>query len=138
MKPVMRLGALSIVVLVCGGACQSAPRNSPEAAYRSFVDALQRHNTKKAWAALSASTQRTVRERSKAIAQASRGVVRDEPELLLFQGSAPPDLIDVRTVRADAHLAVLAVESAEGTTQVQLINDSGRWVVDLSESLEGR
>lgn len=129
--------ALVVVCLVVVTGCRPEPATSPEGVYRGFIEALQRGNGRKAWSALSKSTQQKVEARSKAIAAASKGVVRDEPELLLFQGSRPATIEAIAQVSADEHAAVLRVTSGGGTREVKLLKDSGRWVIDLSDTLEG-
>ena len=133
MKMVMRvLGVVLLLALAAG--CRREPPHSPEAAYRGFIEALQKGNTRKAWASLSAQTRRQVEERSKAIAEASKGVVRDEPELLLFQGTRPGPLGEVTQVSADETSALLRVASASGPREVKLVKDSGKWLIDLSDT----
>ncbi len=137
MKMAMRrLGVVVLVLLVA--ACKRQPANSPEGVYRGFVDAVQRGNTTKAWGSLSKQTQQKVEQRSKAISEASKGVVRDEPRLLLFQGTRPGPIGEVTQLRADDTSAVLQVASAGGTREVKMVKDSGQWFIDLTETLEGR
>src|SRR4051794_34609396 len=102
---VMRIMGL-VLVFVLTASCRREPANSPEAAYRSFIEAIQKGNTRKAWNSLSAPTRKKVEERSKAIAEASKGVVRDEPEQLLFQGTRPGPLGEVTQVQADESSAL--------------------------------
>ena len=137
MKKVMRFVWLAVLMALVAG-CKREPPNSPEAAYRGFIEALQKGNTRKAWSSLSASTRHKVEERSKAIAEASKGVVRDEPELLLFQGTRPGPLGEVTQVKADETSALLQVASASGPREVKLVKDSGKWLIDLSDTLERR
>src|SRR4051794_22266889 len=118
MKRVMRLvGVVFLLALAAG--CRREPANSPEAAYRGFIEALQKGNTRKAWTSLSAATRHKVEERSKAIAEASKGVVRDESELLLFQGTRPGPLGEVTQLKADESSALLQVASASGPREVK-------------------
>ena len=137
MKMVMRTLWGVLLLLLAGSACRREPAGSPEAAYRAFVDALQKGNSRKAWTSLSKQTQQKVEARSKQIAEASKGVVRDEPELLLFQGSRPGQIGEVTQVKADDTSAVLKVASASGTREVKMVKDSGKWFIDLSDTLEG-
>ena len=137
MKMVMRIVGLVFLVAFLAG-CRREPANSPEGAYRGFIEALQKGNTRKAWSSLSASTRHKVEERSRAIAEASKGVVRDEPELLLFQGTRPGPLGEVTQVKADETTALLQVASASGPREVKLVKDSGKWLIDLSDTLERR
>ncbi len=137
MKMGMRIVGVVLLVFVAAGCRREAP-NSPEAAYRGFIEALQKGNTRKAWASLSPETRRKVEERSKAISEASKGVVRDEPELLLFQGTRPGPLGEVTQVKTDDSSAVLRVASTSGSREVKLVKDSGKWLVDLSDSIPTR
>ena len=68
-------------------------------------------------------------------AEASKGVVRDEPELLLFQGTRPGPLGEVTQVKADDTSALLKVASAAGPREVKLVKDSGKWLIDLSDTI---
>lgn len=132
-------GALLLVVaMVTTVGCRRAAANTPEGAYRGFIEALQKGQTRKAWALLSPATRERVQERSKAIAAASQGTVRDEPELLLFQGTRPGPLGEIVQVSADEATALLRVASASGPRDVRLVKDSGRWLIDLSDTLERR
>ncbi len=138
MKMGMRIVGVVLLLLVAAGCRREAPTNSPEAAYRGFIEALQKGNTRKAWSSLSAGTRHLAEERSKAISEASKGVVRDEPELLVFQGTRPGPLNEVTQLKADDTSAVLRVASASGQREVKLVKDSGKWLIDLSETLERR
>ena len=138
MKMGMRNVGVVLLLVMAAGCRREAPTNSPEAAYRGFIEALQKGNTRKAWASLSAPTRHKVEERSKAIAEASKGVVRDEPELLLFQGTRPGPLGEVTQVKVDDTSALLQVASAGGPREVKLVKDSGKWLIDLSDTLERR
>ncbi len=131
---VMRLLAVVVLVTVAAG-CRREAANSPEAAYRAFIEAVQKGNTRKAWQSLSPATRRSVEVRSKAISEASKGVVRDEPELLLFQGTRPGPLGEVTQVKADETSALLKVASASGSREVKLVKDSGKWLIDLSDTI---
>jgi hypothetical protein len=124
------------VVLTVG--CRQETENSPEAAYRSFIEAVQKGNTRKAWTALSPATRQKVTERSQAISEASKGVVRNEPEQLLFQGTRPGPVGKVSQLKADEVSALLSVTSASGPREVKLVKDSGKWLIDLSDTIPKR
>lgn len=132
MKMVMRIVGVVFLLIVAAGCRREAP-NSPEAAYRGFIEAVQKGNTKKAWGSLSPATRKSVEERSKAISVASQGVVRDEPELLLFQGTRPGPLGEVTQVKVDENSALLRVAHASGPREVKLVKDSGKWLIELSD-----
>lgn len=132
-------GALLLVVaMMTAAGCRRAAPHTPEAAYRGFIEALQKGQTRKAWALLSPATRERVEARSKAIASASQGTVRDEPELLLFQGTRPGALGEITQLSADEQTALLRVASASGAREVKLVKDSGRWLIDLSDTLDRR
>lgn len=136
MKTPMRAGLLLVVLVMIPG-CRRPAVDSPEAAYRTFVTALQRSDSKTAWKLLTPGTREKATALSKAISEASKGVVRDEPEILLFQSSRPPTAGDITQVRADETTAVLKVSSAGGEREVKLVKDAGKWQIDLSDSIEG-
>jgi hypothetical protein len=138
MKKGMRTSWGVLLVLMAVSACRREQPVSPEQAYVAFIDAIQKGNSHKAWVQLSKQTQQKVEARSKEIAAASKGIVRDEPELLLFQGSRPGPIGEVTQVRADDSTALLKVASVTGTREVKLVKDSGRWLIDLSDTFEGR
>lgn len=129
-------GALLLVAMVTTAGCRRAAPHTPEAAYRGFIEALQKGQSRKAWALLSPATRERVQERARAISAASQGTVRDEPELLLFQGTRPGPLGEITQVSADEQTALLRVASASGAREVKLVKDSGRWLIDLSGTLE--
>lgn len=125
-----------LLILVLAAACKPRPSTAtPELTYRTFVDALQKGQAKAAWGLLSAPTRERVAAKSKLLSEASKGLVRDEPETLLFQGSRPGTITTITQVRADESTATLSVTSAAGTHEVKLVKDSGKWLVDLSDTL---
>ncbi|MGV3619952.1 MAG: hypothetical protein ACO1OB_03995 [Archangium sp.] len=131
----MRAGLLLLVLAILPG-CRRPAADSPEATYRTFVTALQRSDAKTAWKLLTPGTRDQVTALSKAISEASKGVVRDEPEVLLFQASRPGNVGEITQLRADETSAVLKVASASGEREVKLVKDAGRWQIDLSDSLK--
>lgn len=133
-----RRALLAAVVVMAAVGCRREAPDSPEGAYRGFVEALQRGNPRMAWSMLSPETREQVQARAKAIAETSKGVVRDEPESLLFQGTRPGPLGEVTRVSADEQRATLRVASASGTREVRLVRNSGRWLIDLSDNIERR
>ena len=93
MKSTMR--GLSLVGLVMLAACEhSAAKpsaSSPEASYRQFAEALRGHDPKVAWELLSAPTKSAAEVRSKAVAAASQGLVRDDPMIMVLQSGVLPE-----------------------------------------------
>jgi hypothetical protein len=131
-----KLALITLATAVLASSCRHEPSQAtPELAYRTFVDFLQKGQARQAWNLLSAPTREKVSARSKQLAEASKGQVRDEPETLLFQGSRPGVISAISQVRADETSATLQVTSATGTHEVKLVKDSGRWLVDLSDTL---
>ncbi|MEW6430558.1 MAG: hypothetical protein AB1730_03525 [Myxococcota bacterium] len=123
--------AAAIVALLTLSACEKPAAATPEAAYNAFAVALRRGDTKAAYAALSKSTRALVEARSKTLSEASQGMVKDEPALMLFQsGTRPGPLGEVKVVEQSADRAVLEVS---GTRVTMVKEDGGRWVVDLSD-----
>lgn len=125
-----------VVMLTFAGCVAKAKAGTPEAAYTTFVSALQRGDAKTAWSLLTPATRDVVTAKSKAISQASQGLVRDEPEVLLFQAGRVGALGDVKPVSVDGDRAVLKVSSVGGERDVKLVKDSGRWLIDLSDQLK--
>lgn len=136
MKPRMHLVGLWFLVLTAS--CREEGTNSPESAYREFIEALRKGRTAQAWTSLSPLTKQRAQERSKAIAEASMGALRDQPELLLF-ATRPTGLDmggEVNRVRADENTAILEVSGTTGRQKVKLVKESGKWLLDLSDSLQ--
>lgn len=133
MRPVWVVCAL-LVFVSCRRETSAA---TPELAYRSFIDALNRGQARRAWGYLSTSTKERVQAKSKELSLASKGLVRDEPETLLFAGSRPPasSMLSLSPVRSDENTAVLTVSDGGGSQEVKLVKDSGKWFIDLSERL---
>ncbi len=138
MKPlVMRLVVVALSFAL--GACARAPSDSPEAAYRAFAEALRRGDGRTAYAALSSATRERVEARTRAVSEASQGLVKNDPALVFFQsGTRPGPLGELTRVSADDAQAVLEVAGASGPQEVKLVRESGRWLVDLSDPLARR
>lgn len=130
-----------VVIAVAGSglACARAPADSPEAAWRAFAIAVRKGDARGAYAALSPATREKIEARARAIAAASGGVIKNEPALMFFQsGTRPAPMGDVKRLSADDAVAVLEVGVPGGSQQVKLVRDSGRWLVDLSDTPELR
>jgi hypothetical protein len=126
----MRPATLALAALL-GLACEKPAAATPEAAYQRFALALRRGDTKTAYDALSKATREAVEARAKEISDASKGVVKNEPALMLFQsGTRPGPPGEVKVVEQTGDRAVLEVS---GTRVKMLKEDGGRWVVDLAD-----
>lgn len=128
-------GLLLVAMLTLAGCARARP-GTPESAYLAFVTALQRSDARAAWALLTPSTRDVVAQRSKAISEASKGAVRDEPEVLLFAAGRATAPGELKVVSANDERAVLKVTSAGGEREVTLVKNSGRWLIDLSDQLK--
>ena len=130
---------LAIVVsVVLLAACErpvSKP-SSPEATYRQFAEALRGRDPKLAWELLSPSTKTAAEARSKAVAAASQGVVRDDPMIMVLQSGVLPDptIGDVTVKTAGDPVTVLEVGAPTRRQAVTMVKDpiTGSWSVDLS------
>lgn len=129
-KP-MRPAAPALTALIWLTACQSPPASTPEAAYQAFAVALRRGDTKAAYASLSKGSREAAEARAKAVVEASKGLLKQEPALMLFQsGTRPAPLAEVKVVEQSPAAAVLEVAG----TRVKMIKEDGtRWVVDLTD-----
>lgn len=125
-----------LVAMLSLGACARARPGTPEAAYLTFSTALQRSDARTAWSLLTQSTKELVAAKSKALSEASKGAVRDEPEVLLFAAGRAGAPGELKVVSADDTRAVLKVTGAGGEREVKLVKDSGRWLIDLSDQLK--
>jgi hypothetical protein len=118
-------------------ACERPPPRTPEASYRTFAEALRRSDARAAWAQLSKPTRTALEARSRAIAQASGGLIKDEPALMVFQsGTRPGPLGEIAVLRSDAGSAVLLVAGSRGPQRVTVVHDGERWLVDLVDAFE--
>lgn len=143
MKSGMR--GLSLVGLVMLAACEhSAAKpsaSSPEASYRQFAEALRGHDPKVAWELLSAPTKSAAEVRSKAVAAASQGLVRDDPMIMVLQSGVLPEanIGDITVVSKTEQTALLEVGAPTHRQQVTMVREqaTGPWLVDLSPAFAG-
>ncbi|MFO0594193.1 MAG: hypothetical protein U0228_02785 [Myxococcaceae bacterium] len=136
----MRVVPRVVLIMVLVGAvaaCKRPPAaDTAEGTYRLFLAQLDRGQARQAWQLLSPATRDKVSARSKELVAASNGLVRDEPELLLFQGSRPGPVTEIKARTAESNTTVLEVTTASGSQDVRLVKDeSGRWLIDLSDKL---
>jgi type IV secretory pathway VirB6-like protein len=127
----LRARLLLLLALSLEGCEAPAAAAGPETAFSAFSDALRRGDARTAYDALSSSTHTAVEARARAISEASKGVIKNEPAALVFQSGVKPQAAgEVKLVRQDDASAVLAVGSPP--SEVHLLKENGRWVVDLS------
>jgi len=128
--------SLSLLVLITLAACDRPRGNSPVDAYTSFSKAAHRGDYKAGYAALSQPTQQRLAARSKEIASASGGAIKDDPAALAFSGTSRPEpLTEVKLVREDADRCVLAVAAGARIQQVTMVREQEGWKVDLTEKM---
>lgn len=142
----MRLLPLVVVVLLAG--CQKAPPTTPDGTFRVFSEALAKSDAKSAFAMLTQKSRSVLEAKSKALAEASKGTVKDEPALLAFRTptQAAP-VISITVAQADDTKAVLEVKTcrqaldasracpagADVQERVTMMKEAQRWAVELPE-----
>ncbi|MBN1207173.1 MAG: hypothetical protein JXB05_19975 [Myxococcaceae bacterium] len=134
----MRSFAMPILVLalLALGGC-GRRFDTPQNAYTSFHQLLQRGEFKKAYAALSQTTQEALAARAQALKEASGGTMKSEPYELLFANYTPPaDVTEVTLVREEGDVATVRVLSSGQTREVRLVREASGWKIDLSDSLK--
>lgn len=135
------LGLLAACTLLGFAGCQRPAAPTPENGYRAFAEALRLGDARTAWAALSPATQQLAKVRSKAISEASGGVIKDEPALILLQSGMRPrtepdgSMGLVKLVSTDGGTAVLEVTSGATTQHITMVRVAARWAVDLCDIL---
>ncbi|MBI3182662.1 MAG: DUF4878 domain-containing protein [Myxococcales bacterium] len=132
----MRCAFALTLLALCSG-CRGPKWDTPEDAYASFAQALERGETKVAYEALSEDTRKAIETRSKEISSASGGAVKDEPALLAFAtGHRPQPLTQVKVARREEASAVVSATSGGETAEVRMVKEGERWKVDLSDSFK--
>ncbi len=129
----MRPGWLLLLLAIC--ACDRRELRAPEeVGYRAFAEAVRRSDAPTAWGAVSLKTKSLMEARANAISEASKGGVKSDPALMMFQsGTHGPALEGVKVLESDGGVAVLEVNAAGETHRIHMVRESGRWVVDLSD-----
>ena len=132
--PTLAVAAVAAVLLL---GCNRPSWNTPEAAYVSLARAAQKGEHELAWGALSQASRKELEQRSKSLAAASGGALQDDPRALVF-GSAPPaqPIEEIKVVRQEDRLAVLAVTAGGASREVRMVEEEGGWKLDVSEALK--
>ena len=129
--------AISLVGL---SGCRVDRSDTPDDAYRQFSSALKRNDLTTAWDSLSAQTRAILEERSKAVAAASKGAIKDEPslpKLLTFvSGVRVQPVGEIKVLNLEGALAVLEVTEPQGKREQKMVKVGNRWYVDLTDSLK--
>jgi hypothetical protein len=135
----MRLAKLSLIAFVL--ACS---QQTPEAAYRAFVQAAQNRNADKVWAMLSKDTQKRLDALAQSAADAAPGLVSEQgrsasgSRFLLGStiGSSRAVAKDsVRVVQESMDRAVLRLIEEGGLEREVTLVHEGDWRVDLGDLL---
>lgn len=138
---------LLVIVVVAATACQKAPTTTTaEGTFRAFHDAVKRHDAKAAFSLLAPTSRDALAARSRALAEASKGTVKDEPALMAFRTPRrAADLISITLAEAQEGRAVLVVKTcglplgpagacppgADVQERVTMVRDAERWGVEL-------
>ena len=125
-----------LVLLALAGGCRSDRSDTPDDAYRLFSSAIKRSDVNAAWECLSVETRTLLEQKSKAIAEASKGAIKDEPKMLTFvSGVKVQPIGEVTVLKTDGAVAVLEVTDASGKREQKMVKAGNRWYVDLTDSL---
>lgn len=135
----MRLFAtpLLVLALLTLGGCNRSRFDTPQNAYTSFHQLVQKGDFKQAYAALSQNTRDALVARTQSLKEASGGTLKAEPYELLFANSTPPsDVAEVTVLRQEGDVATVRVVSSGEPREVRLVREQSGWKIDLSDSLK--
>jgi hypothetical protein len=142
----MRTFRFVIAVVLTG--CQNAPPTTPEGTFRVFADALKKHDVKTAFSMLTHKSRSVLEAQSKALAEASKGAVPDQPaQLTFFTPNRTSPLVSIAALHSDDVKAVLEVTTcrlgldksgacppgANVQERVIMMKEAQRWAVELPE-----
>jgi hypothetical protein len=143
----LRMRLVLLIVVGLSG-CQRAPPTTPDGTFRVFTEALKKQDAKTAFSMLTQKSRSALEARSKALADASKGTVKDEPALLAFRtpNQASP-VISITVSQSDDAKAVLEVKTcrlpldasgacpagADVQERVTMMKEAQRWAVELPE-----
>ncbi len=125
-----------LLLLLAFTGCRTDRSDTPDDAYRLFSSALKRSDATTAWDLLSPQTRAALEKKSKAISEASKGAIKDEPKLMTFiSGVKVQPIGNVTVLKTDGSIAMLEVEDAAGKREQKMVKVDNRWYVDLTDSL---
>jgi hypothetical protein len=127
--------------------CQKASAETPDGAFRVWADTLRKGDAKAAFAALSDTSRAALSARSKALSEASKGSLKDEPAALLVSPRRASPVVAVAVATNDGTRAELAVTTcrdaldergacpagADVQERVTMVKEAQRWAVELPE-----
>lgn len=127
---------LFLVGLAGLAGCRSDRFDTPDDAYRLFSSALKRSDVNTAWDSLSAETRALLEAKSKQLAAASNGAIKDEPKMLTFvSGVKVQPIGEVKVLKTEGAVAMLEVTDASGKREQKMVKVDNRWYVDFTDSL---
>ncbi len=129
------LRALLLLSLLTACPKAAPPAQGPVATYTSFAEALRRGDSARAYAALSPQSRAFVESRARAVADASVGMVKDDPAAMLFQSGVQPvplSEMQLKLLEEDQTTALLEVTSQGQSERIRLVKADDQWRVDLS------
>lgn len=129
---------LLLVLLLPLGGCNRPRYDTPQNAYTSFHQRMQRSDYTEAWKALSEPTRQALTSRAQEVARASGGAVKADAMIFFFANVPPPaDFTEVRLVTQEDQTArVLVVGADQSQKEVRLVRESSGWKIDLTHSLQ--
>jgi hypothetical protein len=129
--------ALLFLLLGLVAGCRSDRTDTPDDAYRLFSSALKRSDVNTAWESLSVETRTLLEAKSKAMSEASKGAIKDEPKMLTFvSGVKIQPIGEVKVLKLEGAVAVLEVTDPAGKREQKMVKVDNRWYVDLTDSLK--
>lgn len=129
------IGRTTALVLLLCVACRPPAPQTPVETYLGFLRDLHEGKLTAAYALLSKPTQQALQAQADAVAKASGGTVAADPVALVFRGPPPAPPSEVKLAQQTNGQAVVAVTGPEGSEQVQLVQEAGRWRIDLTSTL---
>ncbi len=117
---------------------QACRRNNspqtPEGAYRLFGQVLRSGDAIAAFSMLTLESRKRMEAKATAIADASQGMIRNEPALILFQSGVVAGDVDTVVVTEDSSERATVFVEPNGP-RVNLLREDGRWAIDLTSLL---
>ena len=132
-----RMTRVLLLLLLGLAGCRSDRTDTPDDAYRLFASALKHSDVNTAWDSLSVETRTLLEQKSKAISEASKGAIKDEPKMLTFvSGVKIQPITDVKVLKTEGAICLLEVTDATGKREQKMVKVDNRWYVDLIDSLK--
>jgi hypothetical protein len=124
---------LALVLLLQACRRNNSPQ-TPEGAYRLFGQVLRSGDATAAFAMLTRESRKQMEAKTSAIADASQGMIRNEPALILFQSGVAASDVDTVVVTEETSERATVVVEPNGP-RITLLREDGRWAIDLTSLL---